>query len=158
MARTVEEGHISRRRAAPVRISACTCPTTLGSYFKQFPMQQLSAILQIQSGSDCPHESLFKIGLNPLQISHLRQRRTAIILYIILLYIIIYYIIIYYIIIIIFCTAPYYSLTQKCYDRMADYIFTVIITHLYLCEFRTKVFKKEVYCREESIADVLNNY
>ena len=27
-------------------------------------LQQLSALLQIQSGSDCPHESLFKIGLN----------------------------------------------------------------------------------------------
>ena len=64
MGRTVEEGHISRRRAAPARISACTCPTTLGDYFNQCPMQQLSALLQIQSGSDCPHESLFKIGLN----------------------------------------------------------------------------------------------
>ena len=28
-----------------------------------FPMQQLSALLQIQSGSDCPHGSLFKRGL-----------------------------------------------------------------------------------------------
>ena len=64
MARTVEEGHVSRRRAAPARMSACTCPTTLGSYLKQFPMQQLSALLQIPSGCDCPSESLFKIGLN----------------------------------------------------------------------------------------------
>ena len=28
MARIVEEGHVSRRRAAPARISACTCSTT----------------------------------------------------------------------------------------------------------------------------------
>ena len=79
MARTVKEGHISRRRAAPARILSCACPTALGGYFKQFPMQQLSALLQIQSGSDCPHESLFKIGLNSNVVSHLRQRRTAII-------------------------------------------------------------------------------
>ena len=45
-------------------ISACKCPTTLGGYFKQFPMQQLSALLHIQSRYDCPHESLFKIVLN----------------------------------------------------------------------------------------------
>ena len=64
MARTVEEGH-SHRRAVPARISVCTCPPTLGGYFKQFSMQQLSTLLQIQSGSDCPHKSLFKIGLNP---------------------------------------------------------------------------------------------
>ena len=37
---------------------------TLGSYFKQFPMQSLSMLLQIQSGSDCQYESLFKIGFN----------------------------------------------------------------------------------------------
>ena len=77
MARTVEEGHVSRRRAAPARISACTCPTTLGGYSKQFPIQQLSALLQIPSGSDCPRESLFKIDLNS-NTRHLRQRRTAI--------------------------------------------------------------------------------
>ena len=38
--------------------------TTLTSYFEQFPMQQLSMLLQIPSRSDCPYESLFKIGLN----------------------------------------------------------------------------------------------
>ena len=64
MARTVEESHVSRKRAALARMSACTCPTILGGYFNQFPMQQLSALLQIPRGSDCPHESLFKIGLN----------------------------------------------------------------------------------------------
>ena len=46
----------SRKRAAPARISACICATTLGSYFTQFPMQQLSALLQIPSGSDCPRQ------------------------------------------------------------------------------------------------------
>ena len=66
MVRAVEEGHFSRRRSAPEGISACTCPTTLGSYLKQFPMQQLSALLQIPSGSDCPRENLFKIGLNSI--------------------------------------------------------------------------------------------
>ena len=73
MARTVEEGHVSRRRAAAARISASTCPTTLGGYFKQFPMQQLSALLQIPSWSDCPHESPFKIGVN----SNTRQSSSA---------------------------------------------------------------------------------
>ena len=73
MARTVEEGHVGRRRATPARISAFTCPTTLGGYFKQFPMQQLPALLQIPNGSDCPHESLFKIGLN----SNTRQSSSA---------------------------------------------------------------------------------
>ena len=56
MARTVEEGHFYRRRAAP--------PTIVGGYFKQVPMQQSQALLQIHSGSDCPHKILFKIGLN----------------------------------------------------------------------------------------------
>ena len=45
-------------------VITCTCPTTLNSYFTHFPMQQLSTLLQIPSRSDCPHESLFKIGLN----------------------------------------------------------------------------------------------
>ena len=63
-ARTVEEGYISRRRVAPARISVCACLMTLGGYFKHFPLQQLSALLQNPSGSDCPHENLFKIGLN----------------------------------------------------------------------------------------------
>ena len=48
--------NVSRKRAAPARISACICATTLGSYFTQFPMQQLSTLLQIPSGSDCPRE------------------------------------------------------------------------------------------------------
>ena len=73
MAWTVEEGHVSCRRAGPARISACTFLTTLSSYFKHFPMQQLSTLLQIPSGSDCPHESLFKIGLN----SNTRQSSSA---------------------------------------------------------------------------------
>ena len=64
MARTVEKGHVSRRRAALARISACTCPKTLDGYFKQFLMQQSSASLRISSRSDCPHESLFKTGRN----------------------------------------------------------------------------------------------
>ena len=46
------------------RISACTCPTTLGNNFKHLPMQALSTFLQIPKGSDCPLESLFKIDLN----------------------------------------------------------------------------------------------
>ena len=64
MAWTLEEGHVSRRRAMPARISACSWPTTLGSHFRHFSMLQLSALLQIPSGSDRPHESLFEIGLN----------------------------------------------------------------------------------------------
>ena len=36
-------------------------------------MQQLAALLQIPSGSDCPHESLIKIGLN----SNTRQSSSA---------------------------------------------------------------------------------
>ena len=72
-ARTVEEGYVSRRRAAPARISVCACLMTLGGYFKHFPLQQLSALLQIPSGSDCPHENLFKIGLN----SNTRQSSSA---------------------------------------------------------------------------------
>ena len=59
--------------AAPARISACTCPKTFSQYFKQFPMQQSSVLLQILSGSDCPHENLFKIGLN----SNTRQSSSA---------------------------------------------------------------------------------
>ena len=51
----------------------CTCLTTLGGYFKHFPMQQLSALLQIPSGSDCLHQSVFKIGLN----SNTRQSSLA---------------------------------------------------------------------------------
>ena len=58
-------GMCSRRRAAPARISACTCLMTLSSYFKHFPMQQLSTFLQIPSGSDFPHESLFEVCLRP---------------------------------------------------------------------------------------------
>ena len=57
-------GLLRKAKSAPAKLSACTCPTTLGSYFKQFQIQQLSALPQIPSGSDCPHESLFKIGLN----------------------------------------------------------------------------------------------
>ena len=72
-ARTVEEGYVSPRRAALARISVCACLMTLGGYFKHFPMQQLSALLQIPSGSDCPHENLFKIGLN----SNTRQSSSA---------------------------------------------------------------------------------
>lgn len=72
-ARTVEEGYISRRRVAPARISVCACLMTLGGYFKHFPLQQLSALLQNPSGSDCPHKDLFKIGLN----SNTRQSSSA---------------------------------------------------------------------------------
>ena len=72
-AKTVEEGYVSHRRAAPARISVCASLMTLGGYFKHFPMQQLSALLQIPSGSDCPHENLFKIGLN----SNTRQSSSA---------------------------------------------------------------------------------
>ena len=53
--------------------AACRCPTTLGGYFKQFLMQQLLTLQQIASGSDCPHESQFKIGLN----SNTRQSSSA---------------------------------------------------------------------------------
>ena len=73
MARTVEEGHVSCKTAASPRILVCTCTTTLTSYFEQFPMQQLSMLLQIPSRSDCPYESLFKIGLN----SNTRQSSSA---------------------------------------------------------------------------------
>ena len=61
--------HVScwgRSASAPEGISACTCPMTLGSYLKQFPVQQLSALLQIPSGFDCSRENLFKIGLNSI--------------------------------------------------------------------------------------------
>ena len=47
-----------------------------------FQCNNLSALLQIPSRSDRPHESLFELGLNSTQTqdSHLRQRRTAIII------------------------------------------------------------------------------